>query len=68
MVAAVGVGGGARRHRAAKHNLKRGRSAPPSQAVRAVGHRAGLEFSERPRDGFLGRIRFFWLTSSPALP
>ena len=53
VVAAVRLGSGARRHRAAEHDPKRGCSAPPSPTARAVGHRAGLEFSEQPRDGFL---------------
>ena len=64
----LGVGGGARRHRPPKHNVKTGRSALASPPARTVGHRARLEFSERPRDGFVGCVRLFGLPAHPHNP
>jgi hypothetical protein len=61
-----GWAAGDRRHRAAEYDPKRGCSTPASPAARAVGHhRSGLEFSERPCDGFLGRLWVCGLSDNP---
>ena len=44
-----------------KHDTKSGGSTPASPAAGTVDHRDRLEFSERPRNGFVGRLRLFGL-------